>query len=245
MYNHFVCQLSDTRLMDANKKYIKQLDGIDKQHNFLILPTLYGGNYDSMILENLQHIYESLCFATETMASKPYKERMPIDFTKKKIKSCQDCGGWFSLKDGSAELTCINCGRIEILHGTAFAMRKTYNVKRTTRKYTFKYRLNKLLDSCYYPTRLSHYQINEANCIFEHIQDKLPKKICYPLVIYKILEKIITDRPQLMILKYIETKIPASTYLEHEQRWNYAFRNSETSLKKLPKTLCHLLYFLL
>ena len=70
----------------------------------------------------------------------------PIDFTNKKIKSWQDCGGDFSLKDDSAELTCVNCGRIEILEGTAFAMRKTYNGRRTTRKYTFKYRLNKLLD---------------------------------------------------------------------------------------------------
>ena len=163
------------------------------------------------------------------MASKPYRERKHIDFTNKKIKSCQDCGGAFSLKDGSAELTCVNCGHVEILDGTAFAMRKTYSVSRKTTKYTFKYSLNKLIDSCYLlPTRLSHYQINEANCIFEHIQDKLPKKICYLFVIYKILEKIITNGPQLMILKYIQTKIPASTYLENEQRWNFAFKNSET-----------------
>ena len=60
------------------------------------------------------------------------------------------------------------------------------------------------------------------------IQNKLPKKICYPFGIYKILEKIIPNGPQHMILKYIETKIPATTYLEHEQRWNYAFRNSKT-----------------
>ena len=221
MYNHFVCQLSNTRLMDANKKYKKQMDDIDKQHNFIILRTLHGGNYEtemnrSMILENLHHIYESLCFATGTMALNSYRERKPIDFTNKKIKSCQDCGGSFSLKESSAELICVNCRRIEMLDGTAFAMRKTYNVRKTTRKYTFKYRLNKLIDSCYYPTQLSHDQINEANCVFEHIQNKLPKKICYPFVIYEILEKIITNGPQLMILKYIETKIPASTYLEHE-----------------------------
>lgn len=34
-----------------------------------------------------------------------------------------------SLKDGSAELSRINCGRIEILDGTAFAMRK--NIQRS------------------------------------------------------------------------------------------------------------------
>ena len=77
----------------------------------------------------------------------------PINFTNKKIQSCQDCGDKFSLKDGSAELTCVICGRIEILDGTAFAMRKTYNARQKTKKYTFKYRLHKLLDSCYYPAK--------------------------------------------------------------------------------------------
>ena len=73
MYNHFVYQLSNTRLKDANKKYKKQLDDIDKQHKLVILRTLHGGNYEtemnrSMILENLHHIYESLCFTTGTKA---------------------------------------------------------------------------------------------------------------------------------------------------------------------------------
>ena len=208
------------------KKYKKHLNSINKQHNFIILRTLHGANYEtemhrSMILESLQHIHESLCFESGKRPSNPYKGMRPTDFTNKKIKSCQDCGGEFSLKEGSAELTCVNCGRIEILDGTAFAMRKTYNGRRTTRKYTFKYRLHKRLDSCYYPTKLYPGQIDEASCIFKHIQDKLPKKICYPFVIYKILEKIITKGPQRMILKYIKAKIPASIYLEHEKRWKF------------------------
>ena len=57
------------------------------------------------------------------------------------------------------------------------------------------------------------------HAVFSNIYT-LPKQICYPFVIYKILEKIITKGPQLMILKYIETKILASTYLKHEQTWN-------------------------
>ena len=65
MYNHFVFQLSNARLMDVKKKYKKHLDDIDKQHKFIILRTLHGGNYEtemnrSMILENLHHSYESL-----------------------------------------------------------------------------------------------------------------------------------------------------------------------------------------
>ena len=146
----------------------------------------------------------------------------PIDFTDKKIQSCQDCGGKFSLEEGSAELVCVNCGRIEILDGTAFAMRKTYNAhtKTKTRQYTFKYRLQKLLDSCRYPVKLYPSQIEEACYIFQHIENRLPKQICYPFVSYKILENIITNEPQLMVLRYIQTKIPASTYLKHEQTWN-------------------------
>ena len=72
----------------------------------------------------------------------------------------------------------------------------------------------------YYPAKLYPSQIAEACCIFERIQGRLPKQICYPFVIYKILEKIIPKGPQLIILKYIETKIPASTHLKHEQTWN-------------------------
>ena len=70
----------------------------------------------------------------------------------------------------------MNFVRIEILDGTAFAMRKTYNKPTKTRKYTFKHRLHKLLDSCYYPTKLYSSQIEEACYIFEHIQDRLPKQ---------------------------------------------------------------------
>ena len=124
------------------------------------------------------------------------------------------------LKEGSAELTCVNCGRIEILDGLHLRCEKHTTLVKRQKKYTFKYRLHKLLDSCYYPAKLYRSQIDEACCIFEHIQDRLPKQICYPFVIYKILEKIITKGPQLMILRYIQTEIPASTYLKHEQTWN-------------------------
>ena len=221
MYNHFVCQLTDAKLMNKNKQYKKQPNYINNQHSFIILRSLHDGDYEtelkrSMLLENLQHIHENLCFESGTRPSHSYRRMRPINFTNKKIQSCQDCGCKFSLKDGSAELTCVNCGRIEILDGTAFAMRKTYNARKTTKKYTFKYRLHKLLDSCYYPAKLYPSQIDEAYCIFEHIQDKLPQQICYPFVICKILEKIITNGPQVMILKHIATKIPASTYLKHE-----------------------------
>ena len=90
------------------------------------------------MLEKLYLIYENLCFATGEKASPQYHEKKPA-FTN--IKACRECGGAFSLKSGSAELTCVNCGGIEILDGTAIAPQKTYNASKPTRKYTFKYTL--------------------------------------------------------------------------------------------------------
>ena len=153
MNKHFVCQLTDAVRMTNNKNYVKQLNCINKQHNFIVLRTLYGSDYEtemhrSMLLEKLQHIHENLCFESKIKPPNPYGEMWPIDFTNKKMQSCQDCGGKFSLEEGSAELVCVNCGRIEILDGTAFAMRKTYNKPTKARQYTFKHRLQKLLDSC-------------------------------------------------------------------------------------------------
>ena len=138
MIKHFVCQIKDARLMTKNKQYINQLNSINNQHNFIVLRALHGDDYETemrraMLLEKLQHIHENLCFEWKIKPPNPYREMWPIDFTNKKIQSCQDCGEKFSLKDGSAELTCVNCGRIEILDNTAFAMRKTYNKPITTK----------------------------------------------------------------------------------------------------------------
>ena len=84
MYNHFVYQLTDARLMDKNKQYKKQLNCTNKQHNFIVLRSLYDGNYKteltrSMLLENLQHIHENLCFESGISPLKPYRRIRPIE----------------------------------------------------------------------------------------------------------------------------------------------------------------------
>ena len=223
MNKHFLCQLADAVRMNKNQQYLKRLKHINNQHNVIVLRALYGDHYETemhraMLLEKLQHIHENLCFESRIKPQNPYRVMWPIDFTNRNIQSCQDCGGKFSLEEGSAELVCVNCGRIEILDGSAFLMRKTYNphTKTKARLYTFKYRLQKLLDNCRYPAKLSTSEIEEACCVFEYIQNRLPKRICYSFMIYKILENIITEEAQLRVLRYVQTKIPASTYLKHE-----------------------------
>ena len=77
---------------------------------------------------------------------------------------------------------CIKCGRIELIDGTAFVCQQTKNNK--TRKYTFKYALNKFINK--YKdiiTPLTNEQINTANTIFEQIEYHLPEKVSYQLTI--------------------------------------------------------------
>ena len=100
------------------KKIKKELNSINKQHNFIVLRVLYAGNYEaemnhSMLPEKLQHIHENLCFESRISTSKSFIKMRTINVTNKKIQSCQDCGGKFSLEDGSAELTCVNCGPLK------------------------------------------------------------------------------------------------------------------------------------
>ena len=88
MYNHLVCQLTDASLMDVNKKHKQELNSINKQHKFIFLRSLHDGDYKtemkrSMLLENLQHIHENLCFESGIKPSKPYRMR-PIECINKK-----------------------------------------------------------------------------------------------------------------------------------------------------------------
>ena len=102
MYNHFVCQLTDARLMDKNKKkkHKKPLDYINKQHNFIILRSLYDRDYvtelkRSMILENLQHIHENLCFESGIRSLKPYRRMRPINLQTKKYNHAKTVAASF------------------------------------------------------------------------------------------------------------------------------------------------------
>ena len=89
MNKHFVCEITDSRLMTKNQQYLKQLNCINNQHNFIVLRALYGDDYEtemhrSMLLEKRQHIHENICFESGIRPPNPYREMWPIDFTNKK-----------------------------------------------------------------------------------------------------------------------------------------------------------------
>ena len=92
MNKHFLCQLTDAVRMPNNKQYLKQLELINKQHNFIVLRALYGDVYETemhraMLLEKLQHIHENLCFESRTKPPNCYIEMLPTDFTNKNAQS--------------------------------------------------------------------------------------------------------------------------------------------------------------
>ena len=49
----------------------------------------------SMLLENLQHIHENLCFKSGINPSKPYKRMWPINFTNKKYNHAKTVAASF------------------------------------------------------------------------------------------------------------------------------------------------------
>ena len=88
MNKHFVCEITDSGLMTKNQQYLKQLNCINNQHNFIVLRALYGDDYEtemhrSMLLEKRQHIHENICFESGIRPPNPYREMWPIDFTNK------------------------------------------------------------------------------------------------------------------------------------------------------------------
>ena len=47
MNQHFLRQLTDAASMTNNQQYLKQLDCINKQHNFIVLRAIYGTHYET------------------------------------------------------------------------------------------------------------------------------------------------------------------------------------------------------
>ena len=89
MNKHFVCQIKDARLMSKNKQYMKQLNYINNQHNFIVLRALYGDDYEtemhrSMLLEKLQHIHENICFESGIRPPIPTNESVLLTLQTKK-----------------------------------------------------------------------------------------------------------------------------------------------------------------
>ena len=133
-------------------------------------------------------------------------------------------GGSFCSRNTSAELFCIKCGRIELIDGTAFDEQQKRNNK--TRKYTFKYTLNKLINE--YKgilTPLTQEQINTTNTIFEQLEYHLPEKISYNFAVYKILGKIIPKGPQRDWVDIAYFSSPFTRRWEYESEWNASLRS--------------------
>ena len=57
----FDTHLDEARRMDRDHKYAKQLNELDKQHKFVLLRSMYGGDYDAGLRRSLlvNHFFSS------------------------------------------------------------------------------------------------------------------------------------------------------------------------------------------
>ena len=104
--------------------------------------------------------------------------------------------------------------------------KKETTKKVKTRKYTFKYALNKFInENENILTPLPQEHINTVNTIFEQLEYHLPEKISYQFAIYKILGKIIPKGPQHVWVQMAYLFTPCSRRWKYEWEWNYSLRN--------------------
>ena len=220
MCTPFDTHLAEVRRLDRDHKYAKQLNKLDKQHKFVLLRSTYGGNYEtemrrSLLVDRLFLIYEKLSPSPLVRL-----DTKPLSTPNDKLECCPNCKGKFILLQDTAELCCTRCGRLETIFGTIFNLQWLYtNYKyqikrkqtRSTKKYNFRYYLNKTLEAYKGGAQLSTDQISQALDTFAFIESYLPKRISYPFVAYKILDCILPQGKQRLILAYLENEIPQST----------------------------------
>ena len=236
MCTPFDIHLAEARRLDRNHKYAKKLNNLDKQHKFVLLRSTYGGNYETELRRSL--LVDRLFLTYEKLHPRPIVrlDTKPLFTPNDRLKRCPSCKGKFILLQDTGELCCTQCGRLEAIFGAIFDLQCLYtNYKyqikckqtRSTKKYNFRYYLNRTLDA--HRSILGHTggallctnQISQALDTFAFIESYLPKRISYPFVAYKILDCILPQGKQRLILTYLENEIPQSTRHKHERTWNY------------------------
>ena len=227
MCTPFDTHLAEARRLDRGHKYTSQLNELDKQHKFVLLRSAYGGHYDAEMRRSL--LVDRLFLIYEKLHPRPVArlDTKPISTPNDRMERCPSCKGTFVLLQDTSELCCTQCGRLEAIFGAVFDRQCLYtNYKKrhkrgSTKRYSFKYYLQRVLDACKGWVQLSADQIAQAHDTFTFIESYLPKRISYPFVAFKILDSILPQGKQRLILVYLKNEIPRATRYKHERTWNY------------------------
>ena len=210
--------------MDTKGKFKKQLNNIEAQYRDIFVKSL-GRFHNDMIYaelpDKLHNIKEKLTGHKEDITYQTIN-RVNLD-----IQRCRNCKTeTLNPIEDTNELCCQNCGLLEKVEGAAFDYNEIYQCgdvkvtkKRSNRKYTFKYFLEKHVKDCAAQGFvLSSDTIQLAREFFTEIEPYLPQNLSLAFVAYKIFHKI-AKKNEWFILKYFLMLIPPSSMARYEIAW--------------------------
>ena len=128
------------------------------------------------------------------------------------------------------ELCCEICGVLQTLDGAYFDDEELHKCgddykivkpRRNNRKYSFRRYIEsqrKIITANGHI--LSFETINNANEIFERIEEYLPKRISTPFVAYKILSNVVQSAEEKYVLNYFWLQVPQKALAKHTGKWN-------------------------
>ena len=231
----FAAQLAEVRNLDTKGEYKERLDKLETEYKFVLLRSLTHYHKEmrrSNLTERLNLIKEQL---SDTAQPYPvYPSDLPFTGWNTNIMICRHCKrDTLRLRQFSNELCCENCGLLEPLDGVAFDHTELYGYgdykvvkqRRNTRRYNFRYYLNKHLDIC---RRADHQllpeKVTRANECFDLIEEYLPSRIPMPFVAFKILKEIVPQGEGHYILNYFWLQVPKGSVAKHEEKWHNMLR---------------------
>ena len=186
----------------------------------------------SNLTERLDLIKEQLSDTGQAYPVDP--PGLPFTGWNTNIKVCRNCKqDTLRPRLFSNELCCENCGLLESLDGVAFDPKELYacgdykivKPRRTTRRYNFRNYLNKHLDICNRAGhQLLHETVQQANEIFQFIEEHLPTRISMPFVAFKILQEIVPQGQEHYIVNYFWLQVPKGSVAKNEEKWQNMMR---------------------
>ena len=226
----FADELAQVRAKDVDGKYQKELKELEFEYQFILLRslTLFHKEMRSGSLpERLHEIKENL---TGTVGKFDYQTNLPDtnwDWNSIICKQCRKMG--LRPMPGTNELFCPRCGVLKTLDGAYFDYEEVHKCgdfkivkqRRTRRKYSFRNFLEKHRKIITLNGHILSFEtIENANEIFERIEEYLPKRISMPFVAYKILSNVVKSTEEKYVLNYFLLQVPQKAVAKHTCKWD-------------------------
>ena len=231
----FADELAQVRAKDVDGEYQKELEELEVEYQFILLRSLVLFHKEMQrdsLPDRLNEIKEKF---TDTVGTFTYQTNLPAtdwDWNSIICKQCRKMG--LRPMPGTNELFCPRCGVLKTLDGAYFDDEELHKCgddfkivkpRRTNRKYSFKNFLQKHMKIITANGHILSFEtINNANEIFERIEEYLPKRISMPFVAYKILDNIVQSAEEKYVLNYFWLQVPQKALAKHIGKWNEMLR---------------------